>query len=83
MTHCPTCHTKLIRSTTMVEGVVVLACRPCQKFTVEGVDVWCDPGVGLRDTLKRMAQQRDHGIAMHKEIMESPITDPRWTKLSI
>ncbi len=67
----------------MVENAVVLACKPCSKFAVDGVDVWCDGGPGLRSTLAKIAQQHKEDEARHKRMMESDISDPIWTQVWI
>ncbi len=76
--HCPRCQQPLIRSTTLVEGSVVLGCRWCRQFCVEGSDKWVPSGDGFRESLRVIAAtvKAEHQIV--KMIMESPIDDPRW-----
>ncbi len=82
MTTCPTCNQPLARSTAIVPGRVVLACRPCRRMTVEieGVNMeWIPGGPGVVDRLKAMAKD----ALETKAAIETPITDPRWTEMMI
>ena len=78
MTHCPICHQKLIRSTTLVEGSVVLGCRGCGRFLVEGSEQWVNAGPELRDTLALLARNVKHDKSALEQAMNAPWTDPRW-----
>ncbi len=79
MTHCPTCHAKLIRSTTFIgDGTALLRCVPCNRFLVEGSDQWVDAGPGLRDTLALIARNVKHDEDTWKAVRDSSINDPRW-----
>ena len=93
MTNCPTCQRTLLRVTgggglskDMPEGTVVLACRNCSRFTVEGSGKWVERGTpggtDLMESLRLLAgvakQERD----TMKAVMESPIEDPRWEAVS-
>ncbi len=82
MTTCPTCNQPLARSTVLVPGLVVLACRQCRRMTVEieGMNMeWIPGGPGVVDRLKAMAKD---AIEM-KAAIETPINDPRWTEMMI
>jgi hypothetical protein len=51
MTDCPDCKHKLVRSTTIIPGAVVLGCRQCNQFQVEGYGPWICGGLDLRGRL--------------------------------
>jgi hypothetical protein len=51
-TGCPWCRRALARSETLLPGSIVLVCRECRQFRVEGVDQWVAGGYGLHDRLK-------------------------------
>jgi hypothetical protein len=71
VTHCPVCRTKLDRSDQFFPPAVVLRCRPCKRFCVEGVaDSWVDGGPDA------MAQLRE--LATPIMIRDSDGDDPRW-----
>jgi hypothetical protein len=80
MTTCPVCNQPLVRSTVLVPGRVVLACRQCRKMTVEVEGVrteWIMGGPGVVDRLKAMAKD----ALETKAAIETPIDDPRWTEM--
>jgi len=55
MTHCPDCDQKLVRSATIVDGAVLISCRPCDRFRVDGSDQWVAGGPGSRNALRAQA----------------------------
>ncbi len=77
MTQCPTCHQKTIRTTTLVEGATIFACRGCGRFLVEGAAEWIEAGPNLRERLIALAAS----VKVQNEIMTTPIEDPRWTEI--
>lgn len=78
MINCPRCQQPLIRSTNLVEGSVVLGCRWCRQFCIEGSDQWVAAGDGFRESLRIIAETFKAVRETHKAIMESSIDDPRW-----
>ena len=90
MSNCPRCHSPLRRSegggglsSGWPVGTVILVCTGCRQACIEGDYRWAkDGGNGLMDALRLLAtavkQERD----VIKEIVESPIEDPRWTAIS-
>lgn len=61
----------------------MLACLPCNRFTIEGSGQWVNHGDQLMDSLRLLAGvakvERD---AVH-EVMTSDIRDPRWTDIGM
>ncbi len=80
-TLCPTCNNTLDRKHVDAIGEDVLHCRVCRRFSVEGSDTWLE--VPLIDVLRKLARQRDDDARRTKEMITSPITDPRWTQIFI
>ena len=83
MTHCPTCHQPLHRSTLLIPGLVVLGCRHvCRRFAVEppeGMDwEWLEGGPGLVDRLR----DSHNRAAQTTAILTSEADDPRWTEVA-
>ncbi len=67
----------------MADDAVVLACKPCSRFLVEGTDTWLDGGPDLRKTLTQLARLHKEDEARYKRMMESDISDPIWTQVWI
>lgn len=80
-TLCPTCNNTLTRKFQPAIGEDVLRCRVCNMYTVEGSGQWLlSPNVQL---LQQIIKQRDDDARRMKEMITSPITDPRWTQIFI
>lgn len=82
MTHCPTCHNPLQRSTELIPGRVVVACRTvCRRFAVEPPEgiawEWLPGGPDLVSRLERSGQAASQTAA----IVTSEDDDPRWERL--
>ena len=83
MTHCPRCHQPLDRSTALIPGVTVLACRKaCRRFAVqppEGIDwEWLEGGPGLVGRLIDSHERAKRTVA----IRQSEDDDIRWTSVA-
>lgn len=82
MTHCPRCHQPLDRSTSLIPGVTVVACRKaCRRFAalVPGVEpVWREGGTVLVDQLREDAFRGE----IERAIVGSDGDDPRWERLT-
>lgn len=70
--YCPECGGLQDRKEGVIEGHVVLGCKACKLFWLEGDHQSCK---NVND-LKRAAE----AIKRHNEMMESDINDPRWTQ---
>ena len=71
MTHCPTCHSKLVRCDKFFPPAVVLRCKSCRKFCIEDVaNSWVEGGPDAMDKLRR--------LAAGQQILLSDDDDPRW-----
>jgi hypothetical protein len=79
MTTCQ--HSHAIASITLVELHTVWLCRECRSVRLDGSEQWISAGSGVIDQLRRMAGQIDQARSNEREMWESPITDPRWTRL--
>lgn len=82
MTHCPRCHQPLITSETLVPGSIVLGCRNCRQFTVEGSGQWVSAGPDFRESLRLIAEFAKEKQRAVEAVMITPITDPRWERIS-
>jgi NMD protein affecting ribosome stability and mRNA decay len=78
MTYCPRCNQPTVRSETIIEGAVVLGCRTCRHFSVEGSNQWVQAEYGFRDSLRIIADRLKQAKEREKAIMTTPIEDPRW-----
>jgi hypothetical protein len=70
------------RSDRLIEGQIVLRCRSCRKFSVDGSSRWVDGGDGMIPALKIIAAERDEQQAADHAVMTTPIEDPRWIIIS-
>ncbi len=79
---CPFCQGNVKFSTTIVERATLLLCERCQRVGVKGcnLDEWVPAeSPGWLDRLIRTAES----IRLHREMMESDWSDPRWTWTTI
>jgi hypothetical protein len=70
----------LDRSERLIEGAVVLRCRQCRTFRLDGDSKTFSPVGDLIGQLRRRQIQLDEA-KVDKELIESDITDPRWTQI--
>ena len=78
MTHCPTCHCKLLRKTDDAIKLTILRCSACKKISCEGLDVFITAGPGSVDQLVRLKAQADEEQARYQLFMEAPIGTAGW-----
>ncbi|HEV3311522.1 MAG TPA: hypothetical protein VG815_13500 [Chloroflexota bacterium] len=78
---CPKCYRPAERSKTLITGDTVFRCKPCNLFTVKDGSRWIPDGPPLVAALRFLAQIRDDDAERQRQIMESDISDPRWTQL--
>lgn len=69
-------------SADMPDGTVVLFCQACRKFGLEGVERWIPAQGDWRETLRTLAGHAKEQRDVMQAVMETPISDPRWTDLS-
>jgi hypothetical protein len=70
-------------SADMPAGTVVLACLSCRKVTILGSGSWISMIIGdWREPLKTLAGNVEVDKNTFKEVMETPIEDPRWEAIS-
>lgn len=82
MSNCPRCHGPLVRTTNMVPGAVVLGCKRCLQFTVEGCGRWVPGGAQLRESLVLLAGAVKADTDAFQVVMDTPLSDPRWEVIS-
>ncbi|HKI19461.1 MAG TPA: hypothetical protein VKA15_16370 [Isosphaeraceae bacterium] len=66
---------------TRIEGSVLLVCRHCTAASIEGSNIWLpmgDPDVW--DALDILAGRVEESKSKDREMLESDISDPRWSK---
>jgi len=78
--NCPTCHAPLDRSDRLVIGCVVLRCRQCRQFRVEGDNMVFEAGTELLKNLTRRAIDLLQA-KVDQEVLTSDIDDPRWERV--
>ena len=71
--YCIRCHQPAQLKKGMLEGHDVLRCKACKILWIDGDNAPCQD----IDDLKRAAE----AIRRHNEMMDSDISDPRWTQL--
>jgi len=79
--NCPKCHQLAERSKRIINGQTVFRCKPCNLFTVKDGSRWIPDGPDLVAALRLLAQIRDEEAERFRQMMQSDISDPRWTQL--
>lgn len=77
MTHCPACGEKLGRSSTLIEGSVIVWCPACRRKAalIEGVaEAWIPDGPD-QTTLLGITIRDGH---RWKALVDADAEDPRW-----
>lgn len=74
-------HVRAIASTSLVQDQTVWCCRECRCVRLDGTDRWLPGGAGIVDQLRAMAGQIAAEQSVAEQVRDSPITDPRWTRL--
>ena len=82
MIACSICNMPLDRSDRLIEGAVVLRCRQCRTFRLDGDTMVFAPDGDLIGQLRRRQIQLDEA-KVDKEVIESDIADPRWTQIDL
>ncbi len=85
-TNCPRCGGELSRTSKLIPGEMVIACRPCKRYQLQG-DIWFDvvEGKDLRATLMERLQKlktEESPEGRYRQMMDSDIDDPRWETLT-
>lgn len=76
---CPFCGRPLTRSESLIDDEVVIGCRPCAVFKIEGPTFdWIRGGGDVIDRLREQAGKFEETRNRDRDAMHSPITDPRW-----
>jgi len=78
--NCPICNAPLDRSDRLIEGAVILRCRQCRTFQLDGDTKTFAPGGDLVGQLRRRQIELDEA-KVDKEVIESDIADPRWMSI--
>jgi hypothetical protein len=82
VTNCPSCNLPVQVSTRIVEGYPVYACRSCRSWWVEGHPDPIPPGPDLAKAIRLIVGITEGKKAAYQQMMESDISDPRWTQLA-
>ncbi len=78
---CPECGSPLLRNERLVIGHVVLKCKACDTYRLEGDEsVMIGPCGDPLTALRRRASVLD-AIRREDEMRTSPIDDPRWERI--
>ncbi len=85
-TNCPQCNGELSRTSKLIPGEMVTACRVCKRYQLQG-DVWIDADhvqdvrTALLERLETLkTEQSPEG--RYRQMIESDIEDPRWETLA-
>ena len=78
MTHCPTCHSLLLRKTDDAIKLTILRCSVCKKISCEGLTVFIIAGPGATDQLVQMKAHADEDQARYQLFMEATIGTAGW-----
>lgn len=76
---CPSCNRPAERSTRLIEGHTVLACRQCRQFSIEGSGQWVPGGPGWKERLLDLVKPVEEAKNIQDEIRNADETDPRWS----
>ncbi len=85
-TNCPECGGELSRTSKLIPGEMVIACRPCKRFQLQG-DVWIDVD-NVHDIRQALAERvealktEQSPEGRYRQMIESDIEDPRWETLA-
>lgn len=83
--NCPSCQREFDRSTSILArlGAVLLRCRSCQVYQIEGDDYIFRGRDSAKDVVKRaelIREWQNEVARRHQEMIETDITDPRWVQ---
>lgn len=88
---CPICGAPMDRNDKLVKGHVVLRCKGCRLYQIEGDIDWftvnetgvnSPPSMPVYMRLQRRANDLDEA-KRYQEMLDADIEDPRWTKVEL